>query len=387
MDDPHDRPRQRTPRDPRPRDPQQGPPDYPVFRARPRFLDRLDPGPAVRSGEPGPAPDGPRRGLPGLPGRRRRGGRRLSPGRIAWRLLLAAVAWVALSVVLFVVSATIHGGGVDDGANAVLGGGGVPPFGATNVLVLGSDKRSADTKEPGGSTSGPSRADSIVLMRFGGGKAARLSIPRDTVVDIPGAGRQKINAAYAIGGAGKMAETIESFLGIEVNHVIEVSFENFPELIDAMGGVVYRGGCVVSRINGGFRNGGYTLRLRAGKTTIDGKQALALARTRKNECNPKESDLTRASRQQKITQAMRSRVLSPTGFVRLPWIAWKAPSALVTDMSGPTLMGFAAATVAGGSPPTRILKPTGAETLPDGGAGLVVNDEAKRRAVERFLGG
>lgn len=385
MDDPHDRPRQRTPRDPAPRPaPPGAAPDYPVFKSRPRFLDHFDRDPTRRApADPGPG-DAPRR-RPALPFRRRGG--RLSPARIAFRVLLAAIAWVVLSAFLFVVSATVHGGGVDDAANGVLGGGGMPPFAATNVLVLGSDKRSADTREPGGSTDGPSRADSIVLMRFGGGKAARLSIPRDTVVDIPGAGRQKINAAYAIGGAAKMTETIEAYLGIEVNHVIEVSFSNFPELIDAMGGVIYRGGCVVSRINGGFANGGYTLRLKAGKTKIDGKQALALARTRKNACNPRESDLTRASRQQKITQAMRSRVLSPAGFVRLPWIAWKAPSALVTDMSGPTLMGFAAATFAGGSPPTRILKPTGAETLPDGGAGLTVSDAARQQAVRRFLAG
>ncbi len=304
-----------------------------------------------------------------------------------WRLLVAAALWVALSAFLFLVSATIHGGGVDAAANSVLGGGGFPPFGATNVLVLGSDQRPKDSQEPGATTSGPSRADSIVLMRFGGGKAARLSIPRDTVVDIPGSGRQKINAAYAIGGAAKMTETVEQYLGIEVNHVVEVSFSNFPGLIDAMGGVVYRGGCVVSRINGGFKNGGYTLRLKAGKTTIDGKQALALARTRKNECNPRESDLTRASRQQKILAAMKSRVLSPAGFIRLPWISWKAPSALVTDMSGPTLMGFAAATFLGGSPPTHILRPSGAENLPDGGSGLVVSEASRRRAVTRFLAG
>ena len=368
MDDPRDRPSQRTET-----------PDYTVYRSRPRFLDRIGGGeddPRLRR------PDAP-------PPERRRRLRRPRPswGRIAWRAFLAVLAWILLSGVLFVVSATVSGGGVDHSANAVLGGGGTPPFGATNVLVLGSDKRTDDTKEPGSSTSGPSRADSIVLMRFGDGKAARLSIPRDTVVDIPGSGRNKINAAYAIGGAAKMTETIETYLGIEVNHVVEVSFSNFPELIDAMGGVVYRGGCVVSRINGGFKNGGYTLRLRAGKTTIDGKQALALARTRKNECNPRESDLTRASRQQKILQAMKSRVLSPHGFIRLPWIAWKAPRALVTDMSGPTLMGFAAATFAGGSPPTRILKPSGAETLPDGGSGLVVSEASKRRAVQRFLAG
>ena len=67
-----------------------------------------------------------------------------------------------------------------------------------------------------------------------------------------------------------------------------------------MGGINYTGGCVVSRINGGFKNGGYTLRLKAGTTHIDGKQALALARTRKNLCNPRENDLTRERRQQKI---------------------------------------------------------------------------------------
>ena len=77
-------------------------------------------------------------------------------------------------------------------------------------------------------------------------------------------------------------QTIEQYTGIDINHVMIVSFEDFPALIDAMGGITYRGGCVVSRINGGFKNGGYTLRLPAGKSHIDGKQALALARTRKN---------------------------------------------------------------------------------------------------------
>ena len=100
-----------------------------------------------------------------------------------------------------------------------------------------------------------------------------------------------------------------------------MSFADFPELIDAMGGITYRGGCVVSRINGGFKNGGYTLRLPAGKTHIDGKQALALARTRYNDCNKREDDLTRARRQQKVISAMKRRLLSPFAFVRMPMIA------------------------------------------------------------------
>ena len=47
--------------------------------------------------------------------------------------------------------------------------------------------------------------------------------------------------------------TVRQFLGIKINHVVEVNFENFPKLIDAMGGIDYTGGCVVSKINGGFK--------------------------------------------------------------------------------------------------------------------------------------
>jgi LCP family protein required for cell wall assembly len=226
-----------------------------------------------------------------------------------------------------------------------------------------------------------------MLMRVGGGKNSRLSIPRDTIVDIPGHGRNKINAAYAFGGPALAVQTIENYLGIKVNHLIEVNFVNFPDLIDAMGGVTYKGGCVVSRINGGYKNGGYTLRLKAGKTHIDGKQALALARTRHNDCNTSESDFTRARRQQKLLSAMKSRLISPFAFPRLPLIAWNTPKALKSDMSGPTLLGLFGALATAGSPPTHLLKSDGPETAPDGGAGLHVSDTEKARDVKEFLKG
>ena len=97
---------------------------------------------------------------------------------------------------------------------------------------------------------------------------------------------------------------------------------------------------MISRINGGSRNGGYTLRLNPGKNHLDGKQALALARTRKNECNPAENDLTRARRQQKILGAIKSRLLSPATFLRLPFVSWQAPKAIRSDMAGPDLLGL-----------------------------------------------
>jgi LCP family protein required for cell wall assembly len=174
-----------------------------------------------------------------------------------------------------------------------------------------------------------------------------------------------------------MIETLKQWLGIEVNHVVEIDFQNFPGLIDAMGGIDYKGGCVVSRINGGFKNGGYTLRLKAGKTHIDGKQALALARTRKNACNHDEDDLTRARRQQKIVGAMKRRLLSPMAFARLPLISWNIPKALRSDMSGPTLLGLFGALSIAGTPQTEVLG-TISGTIPE---------DVKQAKVRRFLAG
>ena len=365
-----------TDQDPQRGRPPQGRPTYTRYRTRPRFLSR-----SPRSGE-SPLDElrkGDGRGGRTLHGRRRRP---LSWGRVARWALAALAAWVVLSALLFLLSAQIQQGKLSGEVSSALGGGGVPPVGATNVLVLGSDQRTKETSEPGASTSGPSRSDSILLMRIGGGRNTRLSIPRDTIVDIPGQGREKINAAFAIGGPALAVTTVEQYLGIEVNHLVEVSFENFPDLIDAMGGIDYTGGCVVSKINGGFKNGGFTLRLRRGTTRLDGRQALALARTRKNLCNAREDDRTRARRQQKIFSAMKSRLTSPGAFIRLPFISWNAPKALQSDMSGPTLLGLFGALAVSGTPKTRVLRATGVS-----GSGLIVDEDTKRRAVRRFLDG
>jgi LCP family protein required for cell wall assembly len=349
------------------------PPQYTKYRARPSFLKRLK-GSSEPAGGDVRAPDRPSL-QPPKPGRRRLP---ITPGRVAKWLALFLVAWIGVSVLLFLVSAQIQQGKVSDATNNALAGGGLPLTNATTILVLGSDQRSDETAEPGSSTTGPSRSDSIMLLRVGGGANSRLSIARDTLVDIPGSGRQKINAAYALGGAPLAIQTVSQYLDIDVNHVIEVSFSEFPDLIDAMGGIDYKGGCVVARVNGGYKNGGVTIRIRAGETEhLNGKQALALARVRKNECNPRENDLSRARRQQRVLSAMRSRVLSLGGFGRLPWISWQVPRTFRTDMSGPTLMAVFAGLTIGGTPETRVLG------TPDGN----VPEERRRRFVARFLEG
>jgi LCP family protein required for cell wall assembly len=356
---------------------QPSPPDYKVYRSRPRLLGRRE-----------PAGDGLLGGLRGP------GGGRGAPGgwraRLTWKRVLkwvavAVVGWIAVSLVLFLVSAQIEQSKVSGQAESALDSGGFPLTGASTVLVLGSDQRPKGSKEGGASTSGPSRSDSILLMRVGAGHAGRLSIPRDTVVDIPGHGRDKINAAYAIGGPALAITTVKQFLGVKINHLIEVNFTNFPKFIDALGGVDYTGGCVVSKINGGYKNGGITLRFKRGTHHLTGKQALALARTRHNACNPRENDLSRARRQQKILSAIKSKLISPTTFFRLPLVSWDAPKAIRTDMSGFSLLGLFASVEIGGSPKTAVLKGTPAPI--NGEAGLVVSPADKEAAVRRFLNG
>jgi LCP family protein required for cell wall assembly len=348
------------------------PPEYKVYRSRPRLLQR-----GGRDG--GSLLDELRGTPPGAPPKRRK---RITVGRVVKWLVLALVGWIVLSVVLFLISATIRQSQVPASAEAALSGGGVGLTSPQTTLVLGSDRRAPGTREPGATVSGPSRSDSIMLLRFGGGHSEKLSIPRDTIVDIPGHGRDKINAAYAFGGPELTIRTVEQYLGIDIDHVFLVNFENFPALIDAMGGIDYTGGCVVSRINGGFKNGGYTLRLRSGTTHIDGRQALALARTRENLCKKSDNDFNRARRQQKILSAMKSRVFSLGGFVRLPLISWNVPKSVQSDMGGPRLLAYALGLAVNGNAPTRIL-----HTTPDprGGSGQVASDADKQAAVRALL--
>jgi LCP family protein required for cell wall assembly len=369
-----------------PREPDQTP-HYTRYRAGRRLPGRRQDD-ALEQGVALKLPRRPRRPDedPGAGGRRD-WRRHTRPKRILLYLLAAVLAWLALSLVLFLTSAHFERTEPPSDVKSVLKPAGFPLTSANNILVLGSDRRPKGSREPGANTSGPSRSDTIMLIRTGGGHSARLSIPRDTVVEIPGHGLQKINAAYAFGGPALSISTVERYLGIPINHLVEVNFEDFPQLIDAMGGVDYTGGCIVSEISGGFRNGGYTLRLSKGTHRLDGKQALALARTRENRCKPNETDLQRAEHQQALFQDMKSRLLSLSSFVRMPLIAWNAPPAIVSDMSGPTLLGLFGALAIGGTPPTRVLRPSGGVTLPDGEIGLSVPESERRAAAARFLAG
>lgn len=380
-------------------------PPYTVYRAQPAILGRRtwadEAGDGAERWDAGAPPV-----APGDPGRRRRGRRpgrgwtRLIPRR-RWVCLAGklAVGWVVLSAVLFVVSATIH---QDRGDADQLLGGGSAPFGPTNLLVLGTDARPPGSKEPGAEGSqGSARTDSIMLLRTGGFGNAKLSIPRDTLVEIPGHGTQKINAAYAFDGVRGAVRAVETLTGIDVHHVATVDFENFPQLIDAMGGIkITAESCLTADVSGGAKRpregvtigydkfaGGTSFRLEEGESyKLRGSAALAYARVRKNRCDAGQDDLNRAERQQQVLGAMKRRVLSPTGFLRLPMIAWKAPQAVSTDMGGLSLLGVALGQFLPGGGTQVVLKPSGVGSDASGGVGLVVSPDDVAKARRKFEG-
>lgn len=340
-------------------------PEYNVYRSRKSPLSRF------KREEPG--------GIDGLrqqrrPQQPRRIRKPFSWGRVLKWILTAMAVWILFSIAVFFVSAELAERS-SGSAQAALSPGGSLMTGST-ILVLGSDARPADSKEPG--AGGPARSDSIMLLRAGFGSVRKVSILRDSQANIPGHGVQKINAAYALGGAGLAVRTVEEFMGngLKINHVVEVSFSDFPKLIDALGGInVTLKRCIRSN-----SFGGRVFRLRKGKHRLNGRQALAYSRVRQNACTPNEDDRARAKRQQQVMSSIRSALFSPRAFIRLPLVAWAAPRTIRSDMHSPGLAMLFTDLITGFGSNTRVLTPSGSN-----GTQLVVSEETKQRAVRYLL--
>ncbi|MDQ3644045.1 MAG: LCP family protein [Actinomycetota bacterium] len=308
---------------------------------------------------------------------RQRSRRPITPGRVVKWIALAVAGWLLLSLVLFVASAQIEGGVSNDVEDALSGSGNF--FSGATVLVLGSDERKGESID--GTQGVPGRADSIMLVRVQLGGVRKLSIPRDASADIPGHGTQKINGAFSIGGPSLMIETVESFMGngLEIDHLIEVDFEDFPAFIDAMGGITVRNKSKICAPE--FDNFFRGFNLKKGERQLDGRRSLGFARVRNNPCAPGETDIDRAARQQEVLNGIRGQLLSPSTFLRLPLVSWKAPKTIETDLRGPGLMALAADIATGGTGETRVLEPAFL-----GPSELQFSEAEKAAAVRELLG-
>lgn len=175
----------------------------------------------------------------------------------------------------------------------------------TTYLLVGSDSREGLSKEERRELStgnaGGGRTDTIMLLHTGAGPNLLLSLPRDSIVDIPGQGEAKINAAYAIGGAPLLVQTIETSTGIRVDEYVEIGMGGVAGVVDAVGGIeVCPKRAMVDKLAG--------LRIKKGCQEVDGTTALAYARSRYTSGI---GDIDRVRRQREVVAAVGDAVLSP----------------------------------------------------------------------------
>jgi LCP family protein required for cell wall assembly len=289
------------------------------------------------SGTGTPAPPPPYRGPNAVPARGRR--RRIAPWIALGVLVLLAlmVAWGVFGYLSVAHGVSDANARLDPDAKAELTKqNGLLFSNSTTILLLGTDN--ADLA----SRAGDDHSDSIMLVRTDPShhRLYYLSIPRDLQVPIPGAGTQKINAAYQVGGAALAIKTIRQFTGLEINHVMVVNFGAFKDLIDAIGGITVNVPKPIrsNRFDCPFKTQAQCekwpgWRFEKGTQHMNGQRALVYSRIRENMLDPSETDVTRGARQQAVIDAVTGKLTSVGSLLLLPFRGSSYMKPLTTDMS------------------------------------------------------
>lgn len=175
----------------------------------------------------------------------------------------------------------------------------------TNWLVVGTDSRAgltpAQKEQLATGDSDGARTDTIMLVHIPrSGKAMIVSIPRDLYVPIPGAGSDKINAAFNNGGPNLLVQTIETNTKVHIDHYAEIGFAGFDKLVNSVGGVDM---CLTQPIDDPAAG----INLKPGCQKLNGKEALGFVRSRHTFAN---QDLGRVVNQRKFLSALMSKATS-----------------------------------------------------------------------------
>jgi LCP family protein required for cell wall assembly len=203
----------------------------------------------------------------------------------------------------------------------------------TNFLIVGSDSRANLTPEQRAelATGDPESelTDTIMILHTGGGAPTLVSLPRDSMVDIPGHGRHKINSAYGRGGGADgggpelLVRTVEGATGLHIDHYVEIGFLGVVSVVDAVGGVDM---CIPEAIE----DPKAALDIEAGCQTLDQATALGYVRTRAT----RTSDFGRVERQRAFISALLDKVTSPSVLLnpfRIVPLATGLSSAITVD--------------------------------------------------------
>lgn len=180
----------------------------------------------------------------------------------------------------------------------------------TTYLIVGSDSRAGLTKEEGkklgtGSAADVSgaRTDTIKLLHTGSGKSIVVTLPRDSIVPIPGHGTSKINAAFAYGGPTLLTQTIEQDTGVKIDGYVEIGMGGVARLVDGVGGVTI---CPDQDMKDPLAG----LDVKKGCQEADGVTALAYSRSR--HAMAKTGDLGRGAHQTEVISSIGKKAASPS---------------------------------------------------------------------------
>ncbi|KRF18809.1 hypothetical protein ASG90_02615 [Nocardioides sp. Soil797] len=213
----------------------------------------------------------------------------------------------------------------------------------TTYLVVGSDSRAdlseEERKKLGTGGDVGERTDTIMILHTGKGPNLLMSIPRDSLVEIPGHGTAKINGttnpdAYDGGGPKLLIKTIEHNTGIRIDNFVEIGFGGFVDVVDAVGGIEI---CPTKDMKDKLAN----LDIKKGCQDVDGVTALGYARSRHSD--PQYGDITRAKHQREVVSAVGDKAVSPWSVVN-PVRYWKlnmaaARTVRVSEGTGPIDLG------------------------------------------------
>ncbi|MTI85751.1 MAG: LytR family transcriptional regulator [Firmicutes bacterium] len=194
-----------------------------------------------------------------------------------------------------------------------------------NVLLLGTDDR-----EEGDDYS---RTDTIIVLNYNdeAKRMSMLSIPRDSRVQIPGSGLDKINAANVYGGPELAAETVSQLIGVNVDKYILTNFYGFKDIVDALGGVTLNVEKNMYKAGEQSYGGRFGINLKKGEQRLDGDKALQYVRFRGDGYG----DITRTGRQLKFLKALGNEVMQAKTITKLPKLIPELMGNIETNL-GPT---------------------------------------------------
>ncbi|WP_232274214.1 LCP family protein [Paenibacillus sp. 481] len=200
-----------------------------------------------------------------------------------------------------------------------------------NILLLGGDSRGLKVKEV-------PRSDSIMIASFDpkAKRANLFSILRDTYVDIPGVGRDRMNAALALGGPELAMKTVGNWTGLDMQYYVYTDFKGFIALIDALGGVEFEVEKDMIYTDSADKNQ-FNIHLKKGKQVLNGETALMYARFRYDAM----SDFARTKRQRDLMLAVANKMKSAWSIIQLPSLINKVSPHVETNLSADDIIKLA----------------------------------------------